>query len=88
MPTDTGGETISERLTRLRTELTRVRATIERHESMGQSWNIGGAAVSQIAYERALTREGKLAAQIAALEARLAGAKSRPGLAISGTSMP
>lgn len=75
-----GAETIRERLTRLRTELTRVRATIERHELNGQQFAIGGTAVTQIAYEHALSRERSLSAQIATLEARLVGSGARAGL--------
>jgi hypothetical protein len=73
MPTATGSETIGERLDRLRVELTRVRATIERHETNGASFAIGGAAVTQVAYDRALARCARLEGQIRQLEARLAG---------------
>lgn len=76
MPTATGGETIDERLTRLRNELTRVRSTIERHENNGASFNIGGASVTQIAYDRAIKRERDLEAQIRTLEARKTGSRS------------
>jgi hypothetical protein len=76
MPSDTGGETISERRPRLRTELTRVRATISRSEENGGSFNIGGSSVTQIAYDRALRREKELEAQIRGLEARLSGSRS------------
>lgn len=74
MPTQTGGETIGERLTRLRAELAAVRGTISRHHLNGQSFSIGGTAVTEIAYERALKREAQLESQIAALEDRLNGA--------------
>lgn len=76
MPTASGGETIDERLIRLRNELTRVRATIERSENNGGSFNIGGAQVTQIAYERAIKREKQLEEQIRVLEARLAGGRT------------
>lgn len=86
MPTAIGAETIGERLQRLRTEQTRVRATIARHENNGAQHNIGGAAfVTEIAYERALKRDGALSAQIAALEARLTGSAERPGMALTQT---
>lgn len=78
MPTATGGETIGERLTRLRAELARVRTTIERHEGNGQSVSFGGTAVTEIAYERALARQEKLEREIRALEARLSGQGSAP----------
>ena len=87
MPTATGGETIGEKLTRLRTALAGVRATIERSETNGSEFRIGGAAVTQIAYERALERERDLMAQIAVLDARLAGSATRPGLAQTQTRM-
>lgn len=86
MPTSTGAETIRERLVRLRTQLSRVRDTIARHESNGQSFNLpGSAAVTEIAYERALARERELTPQIATLEARLAGSAARPGIATVAT---
>ena len=87
MPTATGGETIGERLTRLRADLVRVRATIARAENNGQSNSMGGAAVTEIAYERALARERELTPQIAALEARLTGSGARPGIAVTVTRM-
>ena len=85
MPTPTGAETINERLTRLRTELVRVRATIARSENNGSASNIGGAGLTEIAYERATERERKIGSDIAALEARLAGSAARPGLAVTVT---
>ncbi len=88
MPTVNGAETIGERLTRLRTDLARVRATIQRQETNGGSFNIGGTAVTQIAYERALQRERELTADIATLVARLSGSASRPGIALTQTRMP
>ena len=87
MPTDQGAETISERLTRLRTQIGRVRDTIARHENNGQSFNLTGTAVTEIAYERALARERELAPQIATLEARLAGSRTRPGIAQIATTL-
>lgn len=81
MPTETGGETIAERLTRLRTELVRVRSTIARHENNGQATNINGVQITEIAYERALDRQRELQSQIAVLEARLAGSTARPAVA-------
>ena len=89
MPTSTGAETIGERLKRLRTQLARVRDTIARHENNGQAFNLpGAAAVTEIAYERALARERELGPQVAALEARLAGSRARPGVATISTVMP
>jgi hypothetical protein len=85
MPTPTGAETINERLSRLRTELVRVRATIARSENNGGSSNIGGSALTEIAYERAIGRERQLGADIAALEARLSGSAARPGMAVTVT---
>lgn len=87
MPTSTGGETIGEALRRLRTELTRVRTTIERHENNGQQWAMGGTAVTEIAYERALSRSKQIAADIARLEARLSGSVARPGVAQLATKV-
>jgi len=81
MPTTTGGETISERLTRLRIGLTRVQATIARSENNGSSFNIGGAQVSQVAYEHAIRREKTLESEIHRLEARLTGSRSTGRLA-------
>lgn len=87
MPTASGAETIAERLTRLRADLARVRATRARAENNGQSFAAGGAAVTEIAYERLDTREAKLLSAIGALEARLDGSGSRPGLAVTVTRM-
>lgn len=87
MATATGGETINERLARLRASLARVRDTIARAENNGASNNIGGAAVTEIAYERAIQRERQLVAEIGALEARLSGSAARPGIAIFQTRM-
>lgn len=88
MPTSTGAETIGERLTRLRAELARVRATIARSETNGGSFNIAGTAITQIAYERALQREQDLSRDIATLEARLSGSSARPGVVLTQTRMP
>jgi len=89
MPTDQGGETIGERLDRKRAELSRVRATIARHETNGSEVRIGlGTQITQVAYEHALRREKDLAADIAALERRLAGATSAERLAILATVTP
>lgn len=85
MPTDTGGETIGERLTRLRSALVRTRATIERAENNGQSNAIGGAQVTEIAYQQALARERELTRDIAVLEARLSGSAARPSIAVTRT---
>lgn len=85
MPTPTGAETINERLTRFRTDLVRVRAAIARGENNGASSNIGGAGLTEIAYERLTERERKLTSDISALEARLAGSAARPGLAVTVT---
>ena len=74
MPKPTGAETIAERLTRLRAALVRVRNTIARVEDNGQASNITGHAITELSYDRALKRERELTAEIAALEARLAGA--------------
>jgi hypothetical protein len=82
MPTPTGAETINERLSRLRTDLVRVRASIARGENNGASSNIGGAGLTEIAYERLVERERKLGSDIAALEARLAGSAARPGIGV------
>jgi len=81
MPTPVGAETIGERLTRLRAELTRVRLTIERHESNAQSFSMGGVSVTEIAYERALVRERQLESDILDLERRLTGSKANPHIA-------
>jgi hypothetical protein len=85
MPTASGAETIGERLTRLRADLARVRATIQRAESNGQSNMMGGASVTEIAYERAQMRQRELTAEIASLEARLSGSAARPGMALTVT---
>lgn len=87
MPTATGAETIGERLARLRRDLARVRQTIERNETNGQGFNIGGTAVTQVAYDRALERERSLCREIASLEARLTGSAARPGVAVTVTRM-
>lgn len=87
MPTESGGETIGERLARLRSALVRTRATIERAENNGQSNNMGGALITEIAYDRALARERELTRDIATLEARLSGSKARPGIAVTRTVM-
>jgi hypothetical protein len=85
MPTPQGGETIGERLTRLRAELARTRQVIERAETNGQQFNIGGVAVTQIAVDRAQERERKLTTEIRGLEARLAGGRAATGLAVTQT---
>ena len=86
MPTDTGAETIGERLRRLRKSLERVRETIARHENNGQSFTLTGTTVTEIAYDRALARERELMPQISALEARLAGSATRAGIAQIATT--
>lgn len=86
MPGPFGQETIGERLNRFRAELTRIRLTIARHENNGESHNIGGAtAITEIAYDRALKRQTQLEADIAALEARVTGSATRPGIAVTRT---
>lgn len=85
MPTESGSETIGERLRRYRADLSRVRETIARHETNGQASNLGGTMVTEIAYDRALGRARELEASIAALEARLAGNAARPGIALTAT---
>jgi hypothetical protein len=87
MPTPTGGETIVERLERFRADLARVRATIARAENNGGQWAMGGMAVTEIAYERAVARAARLEAAIVALEARLSGSAARSGLAQLQTKM-
>ena len=83
----TGGETIGERLTRLRNDLTRCRETIARAENNGGSFNMGGVSVTQIAYEAAQTREVRLMREIANLERRLTGATPTNAAQIA-TRMP
>lgn len=73
MPTASGAETVGERLTRLRADLTRVRETIARAETNGSSFNMGGTQVTQVAYERAIARERSIEQQIRSLEARVDG---------------
>jgi len=85
MPTETGGETIDERLARLRAEQVAVRATIDRHHKNGQRFDIGGTSVTEIAYERAIRRERQLQADIIALEARLTGSLNRSGMTTLAT---
>lgn len=85
MPTTTGAETIGERLKRLRTDLARVRESIARAENNGQANNLGGHAITEIAYERLAVREARLAGEVAALEARLAGSRVRAGFAQTKT---
>lgn len=87
MPTDTGAETIGERLKRHRAELSRVRETIARAETNGAMNALGGVTVTEIAYERALGRQRDLEASIAGLEARLAGSTVRQGIAILQTKI-
>ncbi|GHC02039.1 hypothetical protein [Cerasicoccus arenae] len=85
MPTTVGGETISERLTRLRVSLANVRETIRRAEVNGASFNIGGTQVSQIAYERATRREKELQGEIKKLENRLSGNRRDSGMSTTVT---
>jgi hypothetical protein len=85
MPTPQGAETIGERLKRLRTELTAVRATIARVTSNAQSFAMPGTQVTEIAYERATTRERELVDQIARLEARLAASRANRRVAQTKT---
>ncbi len=81
MPTAIGAETLGERVKRLRSELVRVRATIARAENNGAANNLGGTAITEIAYSRALSRERELEAEIARYEARLTGSAARSGVA-------
>lgn len=82
MPGQFGEETIGERITRLRAALARVRETLARAETNGQASNIGGAAaITEIAYERALNRQTQLEQEISQLEARLNGQPVRSALA-------
>lgn len=81
MPTTSGKETISERITRLTADLNRARLTVARAENNGASNSIGGTTVTEIAYDRARDRVRELERQIAALEARLTGSARRPGMA-------
>lgn len=89
MPTEHGGETIGERLDRLRTELARVRATIARSETNGAETRLGlGTSFTQVAYEQAQARERKLEGDIARLEKRLSGANAADRVAILATVTP
>lgn len=89
MPTEFGGETIGERLVRLRASLARVRDTIARSEANGAEARLGlGTSITQIAYERALERERELQADIARLERRLAGVHASERVALLKTVMP
>lgn len=81
MPTPTGGETIGERLKRLRCDLSRVRETIARAENNGAANNLGGQQVTEIAHERACARATALEADILTLERRLQGSTARSGIA-------
>ena len=83
----TGGETIAERITRLRADLVRVRATIARSEDAGQQPSIGGVAVTEIAYERALKREASILQQLAELESRIGGGYNQTAIAQLQTVM-
>lgn len=85
MPTSTGGETIAERLTRLREELTVVRATIDRTMKNGQTFGIRGTTMSQIAFDHVTRREAKLNTEIQSLENRLSNSGARSGLANLGS---
>ena len=88
MPTDNGGETIGERLARLRADLARVRQTIARAETNGQEVSHGlGIRITSIAYEQALQREQSLEESIRALEGRLAGASGNR-TAVAQTRQP
>jgi len=85
MPTAQGGETIGERLERLRGELARARRVIELAETNGQQFSVGGVAVTQIAVERAEERERRLTTQIRSLEARLVGKRAATGMGTTET---
>ncbi|MEO0797175.1 MAG: hypothetical protein AAFX93_18635 [Verrucomicrobiota bacterium] len=80
-----GRETIDERIDRLEAELDRVRVTIANHENNGQSFNISGTAITQVAYEKALDRQGKLERLIDALYSRKEGSHkpSAPGQTVT-----
>lgn len=88
MPTATGGDTIGERLQKLRVDLTRVETTIARAESSGQSRDIGGGSVTEIAYERALESRTRLQGQILKLEQRLNGSAGAVQSIVLQTRMP
>ncbi len=81
MPTTSGAETIGEALARKRAELVRARAVIARAETNGAAFNIGGTAITEVAYEAAQRRCRDLEADIATLEARLSGSSARPCVA-------
>lgn len=81
MPTDTGAETIGERLARKRGELADARAVVTRSRRNGASFDVGGTAVTQIAIDRAREDVDRLESEIKTLEARLGGGRRKPGLA-------
>jgi hypothetical protein len=85
MPTATGAETIAERLLRKRTELAAVRTALARSTVNGESFNLTGAAVTQVAFEKLEAREVRLAAEVRRLEARAAGAGFPTALAHTQT---
>ena len=66
-------------MTRLRTELARVRAVIARADTNGISFTVNGISVSQIQYDTALKRQTRLETEIGCLEARLAGVQYHGG---------
>lgn len=89
MPTEQGGETIGERLDRLRADLARVRHTVARQENNGAEKAMGlGTRISEVAYQDALQREKDLAADIRRLEARLAGVSSSERVALLQSRSP
>ena len=86
MPTETGAETIGERLTRLRAERESARQVVARVEGVGQSWSMGGTAITAASYDAALRRISKLDAEIRALESRLTGVPDRSNIAVTRTN--
>lgn len=87
MPTPQGGETIGERLTRLRSELVDARLVVRRASRNGQSFSVNGTAITEISIERAQERVDRLEAQIRTLESRLAGGSRPRGMAHTRTSI-
>lgn len=72
----TTSETIGQRLARLRGDLADVRSAIKRALNNGAITNLQGNSITEISLERLEARESKLASEISALEARLAGKTS------------
>ena len=75
-------ETIDDKITRLETDLARVRDAISRSEANGSQFAIQGTTISQVAYEKLLERERVIERDLRDLYARKKGKVNAPAVAV------